>query len=62
MPKYRLFDADGNDMGEMRLGYVTWRPGDDIYLGPDKTLRVLDVLPVDEPDSPYAGFLKVEEA
>lgn len=25
-----------------------------------KTLRVLDVLPVDEPDSPYSGFLMVE--
>jgi hypothetical protein len=62
MPTYRLHDADGNDMGEMRLGDVTWKPGDEIYLGPDKTLRVLDVIPAEEPDSPYAGFLMVEKA
>jgi hypothetical protein len=60
MPKYRLFDPDGNDMGEMRLGDVPWKPGDEIFLGPDRTLRVLDVLPVDEDESIYAGFLKVE--
>ena len=34
MPKYRLFDADGADMGEMRLGDTVWKPGDVIYLGP----------------------------
>ena len=28
MPKYRLFDADGADMGEMRLGDTVWKPGD----------------------------------
>jgi hypothetical protein len=60
VPKYRLFDADGNDIGEMRLGDVPFNPGDAIFLGPGRTLRVLDVLPVDEPGSPYAGFLKVE--
>lgn len=62
MPKYRLFDADGSDMGEMRLGDVPFRPGDEIFLRPGKTLRVIDVLPVDEEDSTYAGFLMVEAA
>lgn len=62
MPKYRLFDADGNDVGEVRLGDVPFNSGDDIFLGPGNTLRVLEVLSVDEPDSPYAGFLMVEAA
>jgi hypothetical protein len=62
MPKYRLFDADGNDIGEMRLGDVPFRAGDEIFLGPGKTLRVLDVVPVEEEDSPYVGLLRVEAA
>ena len=62
MPKYRLYDADGNDLGDMRLGDVPWKPGDVIFLGPGKTLRVLDVVPVEEGDSPYVGLLRVEAA
>ena len=62
MPKYRLFDADGNDMREMRLGDVPFNPGDEIVLGPGKTLRVLSVVPVEEEDSPYVGLLRVEPA
>jgi hypothetical protein len=30
MPKYRLFETDGNDKGEMLLGDVPWSPGDNI--------------------------------
>ena len=41
MPKYRLFDADGTDLGEMRLGDATWKPGDEIFMGPGKTLRII---------------------
>jgi hypothetical protein len=44
----------------MRLGDVTWKPGDEIFLGAEKTLKVLKVLPVDEPDSRHTGFLMVE--
>jgi hypothetical protein len=62
MPTYRLYDADGNDLGEMRLGNVPWNHGDTIYLSADKTLRALDVVPVEEEDSPYAGLLTVEAA
>ena len=60
MPKYRLLDADGNDLGEVRLGDVPWKPGDEIFLGAGKRLRVLDVVPVEEGDSPYVGLLRVE--
>jgi hypothetical protein len=62
MPTYRLHDADGNDIGDMRLGDVPFNSGDEIFLGPGKTFRVLSVLPVDEPDSPYAALLEVEAA
>ena len=44
----------------MRLGDAPWKRGDEmIFMGPGKTLRVLDVVPVEEEDSPYVGLLKV---
>ena len=61
-PLRRLYDADGNDLGDMRLGDVPRKPGDEIFFGPGKTLRVLDVVPVEESGSPYVGLLKVEAA
>jgi hypothetical protein len=60
MPKYRLYDVDGADTGEMRLGDLPIKPGEEIFLGPGRRLRVLDVIPVEEEDAPYVGFLKVE--
>jgi hypothetical protein len=63
MPKYRLHDAEGNDMGEMLLGDVPFRPGDEIFLGPGRKLRVLDVVPLEEEDeSPFVAMLRVEAA
>jgi hypothetical protein len=61
MPKYRLFDVDGGDLGEMRLGDVPIKVDEEIFLGPGR-LRVLDVVPVEEEGSPFTGFLKVEPA
>jgi hypothetical protein len=52
--------VDGGDLGEMRLGDVPIKVEEEIFLGPGRRLRVLDVVPVEEEDSPYAGFLKVE--
>ena len=60
MPKYRLYDADGADLGEISLGDATWRPGDEIFVGPGKRLRVLEVVEVEEESSPFAALLKVE--
>lgn len=37
-------------------------PDETIWTGDGRKLRVLDVVPVDETDSPYVGFLKVEAA
>jgi hypothetical protein len=59
MPRYRLFAADGADIGETRLA-VYVGPGDCIHVGAGEKLRVTAVVPVEEPDSPYAGFLRVE--
>jgi hypothetical protein len=56
--RYRLFDADGADQGE---GYyaVIIGAGDLIWAG-DRKLRVVAVVPVEEKESPFVGFLKVE--
>jgi hypothetical protein len=56
--RYRLFDADGADQGE---GYyaVLIDEGDIIWAG-DRKLRVVAVVPVEEEDSPFVGFLSVE--
>jgi hypothetical protein len=58
MPKHRLFAEDGSDLGETRLA-VHVGPGDPIHVGAETTLRVIDMVAVDEPDSPYTGFLRV---
>jgi hypothetical protein len=61
MPYYRLFEADSSDAGEIHLAVLV-KPGETIFLGPGRKLRVVDLVPVEEEDSPYAGFLKVETA
>jgi hypothetical protein len=61
MPKYRLFEADGTDVGEAY--YATQIDvGDMIFVAGTRQARVVDLVPVDEEDSPYVGFLKVEAA
>jgi hypothetical protein len=54
VPKYRLFDVDGGDLGEMRLGDLPIKVDEEIFLGPGRRLRVLDIVPVEEEESPYA--------
>jgi hypothetical protein len=59
MFRYRLYTEDGDELGEAT--YAEWiNPGEMIHFNAGKRLRVLDVLPVEEEDSPYVGFLKVE--
>jgi hypothetical protein len=57
--RYRLYTADGDEVGEATYA-VMIKPGEVVYLGDGQELRVLDVLPVEETDSPYIGLLKVE--
>jgi hypothetical protein len=42
---YRLEQADGTpaDPSTFRTVVPTWRPGDTILLGPERTLRVIEV-------------------
>lgn len=61
MFKYRLFWADGSEAGEAAYA-VNIRPGETIHVANGRMLRVLDVVPVEEEDSPYVGLLKVEAA
>ena len=35
-------------------------PGEIIWTGDGRKLRVVDVVPVEEDDSPFVGFLRVE--
>jgi hypothetical protein len=59
--RYRLFDVDGAEAGEAHYA-VPIEPGETIWTGDGRKLRVLDVVPVEEEDSPFIGFLKVEAA
>jgi hypothetical protein len=61
MPYYRLFEADGSDAGEIHLAVLV-KPGETIFLGPGSEPRVVDLVLVEEDDSRYEGFLKVEAA
>jgi hypothetical protein len=61
MYRYRLRTEDGDELGEAT--YAEWiNPGEMIHFAAGKRLRVLDVVPVEEEDSPFVGFLKVEPA
>jgi hypothetical protein len=57
--RYRLFDTNGADMGEAYYA-VLIKAGETILSGDGSKLRVLDVVAVDEEDSPYVALLKVE--
>ena len=61
MYRYRLFDASGADQGEAYYA-VLIEAGDIIWADDRRKLRVFDVVRVEEEDSPFVGFLKVESA
>ena len=58
MFRCKLHYEDGSDAAY--ADYVN--PGDELMLGPGKFVKVLDVVPVEEEDSPFAGLLSVEPA
>jgi hypothetical protein len=61
MYRYRLFTPEGDESGEAMYA-VLIGPGEEILTGDGRKLRVLDLVPVEEQDSPYVGFLTVEAA
>jgi hypothetical protein len=58
---YRLHYADGSDAGTATYA-VLIGPDETIWTGDGRHLRMLDVVPVEEEDSPYVGLLRVEAA
>lgn len=59
MYPYRLFDLDGADNGEAYYAALI-KASETILTGDGHKLRVLDVVPVDEKDSPFVRLLRVE--
>jgi hypothetical protein len=61
MFRYRLHSPNGDDLGEATYAVVI-KPGEEIFVGNGRRLRVLDVVPIEEEDSALTGLLKVEAA
>ncbi len=61
MYRYRLSEVDGSEAGEAHYA-VLIEPGETIWTADSRNLHVVDVVPVEEDDSPFVGFLKVEAA
>jgi len=59
MPHYTLVTRDGVSLGAFHLAGQNWREGDTIYRGDGHDLRVVDVLPTDDPEK--FAILVVEE-
>jgi hypothetical protein len=59
MPKYRLYDEDGSDAGQASYPI---RTGDEVWTPDHRKVRVLELLPFDDDESPFAGALRVELA
>ena len=59
--KYRLRWADGSDAGEHEDSEAI-KPHEILWIGGGRRLRVLELTPIDEKDSRFAGVLTVERA
>jgi hypothetical protein len=57
--RYRLFDADGSDIGEAEYPLRVYR-GDTIWTLDSREHRVTALVPLETDDFPYAGLLCVE--
>lgn len=56
---YRMHYKDGSDAGQATYS-VLIKPGDEVHVGNGRRLRVLDVVPIMDEESPIVGLLKVE--
>ena len=57
--RYRLSNADGSDAGEAHYADLI-QPGETIWTGDGRNLRVIDVAPIEENPSDYVALLTVE--
>jgi hypothetical protein len=55
MFRYKLHWADGSEAGEAEYA-ITIKAGELIWIRGNRQVRVLDLVPVEEEDSPYAGL------
>lgn len=58
---YRVYDAEGNELGEATFAQLL-RPGEAIWLSGARKFEILDVVETLEDSSRYAGLLKVVRA
>jgi hypothetical protein len=58
---YRLNLKDGSDAGVATYSVMV-QPGEEIVVGDGRRFRVLDLIPVENEDSPFVGLLLVEAA
>jgi len=61
MFRYKLHWPDGSEAGEAEYA-VNIKAGELIWIRGNRKVRVLDLVPVPEEDSPYDGLLRVEAA
>lgn len=61
MYRYRLFHEDGSETGTAEYA-VLIKPGEMIWTGDGRKLRVLDLVPTQDDSDDYVGFLKIETA
>ena len=61
MFRYKLYWQDGSEAGDAAYADNV-NPGEVVLMGSGQRLRVLELNPVDEDDSPYVGLLKVAPA
>jgi hypothetical protein len=56
--RYRLHYTDGSDAGTVHYAAMI-QPGEIIFTGDGRKPRVVDLVPVDDPDAAFVAFLKV---
>jgi hypothetical protein len=61
MPRCRLFDEDGSDVGEARYA-APIRPADEVWTPDHRKVCVLELLPFDDDETTLAGALRVRPA
>jgi hypothetical protein len=61
VPRYRLIDEQGDDLGPFHTAAPTWRVGDTIYRGRGGSLVVVNVTPAFDGDD-VDGYLVVRAA
>lgn len=61
MPRFRLLDEDGADLGPFRSVVNVWRPGERIHRGAGDHLEVVRVVEAEDGDD-VDGYLIVKPA